>query len=133
MAKHAYPATFTIEESGLIAVDFPNFDNCFTCGNNIPDALEMAADVLALTLCDIEKNGAQAPAPSNIKSIEAPASGFVSMVYCDTVAYLRKTDNRAVKKTLSIPSWLNEAAERRGVNFSSTLQRALMQELGFEN
>lgn len=133
MAKYAYPAIFTIEESGLVAVDFPDFENCFTCGDNIPDAIEMASDVLALTLCDIEKSGTKAPDASDIKSIEAPTSGFVSMVSCDTIAYLRKTDNRAVKKTLSIPSWLNEAAERQGINFSSILQRALMQELDCEN
>jgi len=133
MAKYAYPAVFEVEESGLVSVDFPDFESCYTGGDDIPDAIYMAADVLALTLCEIENVGKRAPVPSDIKSITPPVSGFVSMVCCDTIEYRRRTDSKAVKKTLSIPSWLNEAAERQSINFSATLQQALMQQLGIDN
>lgn len=128
--KYAYPAIFTVEEKGLVAVDFPDFESCYTCGEDVTDALYMAADVLALTLCDMENAGEGVPAASDVRQLVVPDGSFASLVSCDTVEYRRRTDNRAVKKTLSIPSWLNEAAERHGINFSATLQQALMQQLG---
>ena len=54
---------------------------------------------------------------------------FVSLVSCDTIAYRKFFDNKAVKKTLSIPSWLNDMAERADINFSGTLQEALKAKL----
>ena len=54
---------------------------------------------------------------------------FVSLVSCDTLEYRQFFDNRAVKKTLTIPSWLNTMSEKQGLNFSAILQNALKQEL----
>ena len=54
----------------------------------------------------------------------------MTLIACDTVEYRRYYDNKAVKKTLSIPSWLNTMAERQDVNFSSVLQKALKADLG---
>ena len=39
---------------------------------------------------------------------------------------LETKNSRAVKKTLSIPEWLNEAAIAMDINFSQVLQEALL-------
>lgn len=82
-------------------------------------------------LCDAEDNQENIPAPS--KKLTADHPKFVSLVVADTEEYRRENDNRAVKKTLSIPSWLNAKAEKAGVNFSQILQDALKNHLEFQN
>lgn len=126
MAKYAYPAIFS-KDGDLITVVFPDFECCYTQGINIVEAMEMAQDVLCLTLYDMEENGKPTPAPSDVRAVEVPAGNesFVSLVTCDTLEYRKIYDNKAVKKTLTIPSWLNTIAERKGINFSQVLQEAL--------
>lgn len=130
MAKYVYPAIFTQEDAG-ISVLFPDLPSCYTSGEDLADALEMAEDVLCLTLYNLEESNARIPSPSNVETVHAnlQKNEFVSLICCDTIEYRRFYDNRAVKKTLSIPSWLNDMAERAGINFSGTLQEALKQQL----
>ena len=131
MAKYLYPAVFTKEDAGY-SVSFPDLKNCFTSGETLEEAMEMANDVLCLTLYDLEQEGAMIPAASAVNSISHEENEFVSLVGCDTIAYRRFFDNKAVKKTLSIPSWLNDMAERAGINFSGTLQEALKTKLNID-
>lgn len=126
--KYAYPAVFT-KDGEFVTVRFPDLKNCFTEGSDVVDATEAAEDVLCLTLYNLEEQGAAIPAPSDVRSVPADADSFVSLVFCDTVEYRRFYDNHAVKKTLTIPAWLNTMSERAGVNFSAVLQKALKQEL----
>lgn len=128
MAKYIYPAVFTPEDGGYV-VNFPDFESCYTEGDTLEEAMEMAGDVLCLTLYDMEEEGKAIPNPSSIKDIQTDGDAFVSLVHCDTVEYRKYFDNRAVKKTLTIPNWLNTIAERQGVNFSLILQNALKREL----
>ena len=128
MAKYVYPAVFTPEEGGY-TVNFPDFESCYTDGDNLEDALEMAADVLCLTLYDMEERGETIPEPTTIKDVKVTGDQFVSLVNCDTVEYRKFFENNAFRNTLTIPNWLNTIAERKGVNFSLVLQNALKQEL----
>ena len=128
MAKYAYPAIFTPEEGGY-SIRFPDFESCYTSALTLAEGIEMANDVLCLTLYGLEEEGGEIPKASNVKEIETTQDEFVSLVACDTIEYRKFYDNRAVKKTLTIPAWLNTMAERQGVNFSMTLQTALKQEL----
>ena len=128
MAKYLYPAVFTKEESGY-SVTFPDLKNCFTSGETLEEAVEMAGDVLCLTLYDLEQEGAAIPAASAVNEVPHGENEFISLVSCDTIAYRRFFDNKAVKKTLSIPRWLNDMAERADINFSGTLQEALKAKL----
>lgn len=128
MAKYLYPAVFTKEDVGY-SVNFPDLKNCFTSGSTLEEAMDMANDVLCLTLYDMEQDGQVIPTASTVNSIMHDENEFVSLVGCDTIAYRRFFDNKAVKKTLSIPSWLNDMAERAGINFSGTLQDALKAKL----
>ena len=128
MAKYLYPAVFTPEDAGY-SVNFPDLKNCFTSGATLEEAMDMANDVLCLTLYDLEQAGAPIPAASAVNAVPHTSSEFVSLVGCDTIAYRKLFDNKAVKKTLSIPSWLNDMAERADINFSGTLQEALKAKL----
>lgn len=129
--KYAYPAIFTKEENAY-SVIFPDIEGCATCGDTLPDAMEMAEDALCLMLYDYEEDGESIPEPSDIRNIPVDENSIVSMVCCDTVEYRKLYDNKAVKKTLTIPNWLNTLAERAGVNFSTVLQNALKQQLNIQ-
>lgn len=123
--KYAYAAVFTPEESGLFDVNFPDLEGCCTSGDNISDAIYMAQDVLNLTLYEMERDKEQIPPASNPRDIHIEGEQFVSVVAVDTDTYRRFYENKSVKKTLSIPMWLNERAEQANVNFSGVLQSAL--------
>jgi len=125
MAKYVYPAILTKEENGQYSVNFPDIKNCYTGGDDMVDALEMAEDVLCLTLYNMEKDGKEIPSPSDSKTFEIDENSVVTLVRCDTNFYKRYYENKSVKKTLTIPMWLNERAERANVNFSGILQEAL--------
>lgn len=129
--KYAYPAIFTKEETGY-SVFFPDVDGCATCGDTLPDAMEMAADALCLMLYDREEDGEEIPTPSDIRTVQIDENSIVSMVCCDTLEYRKLYDNKAIKKTLTIPNWLNTIAEKADVNFSATLQNALKQQLNIQ-
>lgn len=128
--KYAYPAIFTPEVEGGFSVVFPDLESCYTCGDNMADALIMAEDVLALTLYGYEKEHKTIPTPSQRKEIDTEDESFVNFVSCDTLEYRKKFSNKAVKKTLTIPAWLNEMATESNVNFSTVLQEALKKYLG---
>ena len=131
MAKYIYPAIFTPEEDGGYSVRFPDVESCYTGSETLVGAMDMAMDVLCMMLYEMEDHQQAIPAASTVAEIQKQAENgeFVSLISCDTIEYRRFYDNKAVKKTLSIPSWLNDMAERAGVNFSSILQEALKQKL----
>ena len=125
--KYAYPAIFSPLDEGGFDVRVPSLPGCGTCGDDLADAIFMAEDAVSMWLWDAENKGEVIPDAAPLAAVEAPR--FVSYVYADTDEYRRKHDNRAIKKTLSIPSWLNAQAEQAGVNFSQVLQEALMAKL----
>lgn len=128
MAQYVYPAVFHPNtDDGSITVTVPDLPGCITEGKNLADAICMAQDAVSMWLWDAENCKDSIPAPSELPQVTAPE--FMNYVYADTDAYRRKNDTRAVKKTLSIPSWLNVQAEQAGVNFSQVLQDALKEKL----
>lgn len=129
MTKYVYPAIFTPEENGMYSVDFPDLEGCYTCGDDLGDALRMAEDALAFTLYDYEKDNLLIPEPSKAKDIELQDGEFVNYIACDTLGYRKMHNNKAVKKTLTIPEWVNESAMTMGLNFSQVLQEALIQKI----
>ena len=128
MAKYLYPAIFE-KDGAFYTVRFPDLENCYTQGDSVENAYEMASDVLCMTLYNMEEAGAKIPPASEITALAAGKDAFVSLIACDTLEYRQYYDNRAVKKTLTIPAWLNTMSERAGINFSAVLQTALKQEL----
>ena len=131
MAKYAYPAVFTAENNSY-SVSFPDVEGCLTFGETIPEAIEMAEDALCLMLYDLEEEGSEIPKPSDAKELKVESNEFVTMIACDTVEYRKFYDNKAVKKTLTVPNWMNTLAEKAGINFSQVLQEALLQKLNIQ-
>jgi len=131
MAKYAYPAIFTPENTGYSIV-FPDLDGCYTCGETLEDGLEMARDVLALVLYGYEREGRDIPVPSERTTLGLKDGEFVNHIVCDTMVYRKLHNNKAVKKTLTLPQWLNEEAMNIGINFSQVLQEALLQKLNYK-
>lgn len=127
--RYVYPAVFTPEDGGYNVV-FPDLDGCYTCGDDLTDAIYMAEDVLAFTLFDYEKEAREIPKPSDPEKIKTKKAEFVNYIVCDTIDYQKRNNNKAVKKTLSIPEWLNEIATAKEINFSQVLQDGLKSELG---
>ena len=125
--KNAYP--IQIERDGEFYVVFvPDF-NINTQGTSIADAMEMARDAIGMCGCYMQDNGESIPLPSSLDVIKAANGAIAIMVDVNFQEYRKKHDMRAVRKNLTIPSWLNEEAEAAGLNFSSVLQNALKKEL----
>jgi len=126
-----FPAIFHNAEEGGYWVSFPDLPECFSQGDTQDDAYFNALDALALSIRDrIRFN--TIPSPTKFSDLKYDKESFPVIVELDYLDYQRKHNQKAVKKTLSIPSWLNEEANRRGVNFSQILQDALKVELGLE-
>ena len=123
--KYTYTAVFTPEENGLFSVNFPDLESCYTSGDDMADAVNMAQDVLCLTLYDLEQDKKPIPQASKPQDIVITGEQFISVIAVDTETYRRFYENKSVKKTLTIPMWLNERAERANINFSGILQDAL--------
>ncbi|MDL2264599.1 type II toxin-antitoxin system HicB family antitoxin, partial [Synergistaceae bacterium OttesenSCG-928-I11] len=124
-------AVFTPED-GKILVTVPDLPGCHTFGESLADALYMAQDAAEMWLWDAENQNESIPLASDREEVVARfevGNTFVSMVAADTDDYRRRNDTRAVKKTLSIPSWLNYEAERANAPFSQILQQGLKEYL----
>ena len=126
--QYVYPAIFTKEDTGY-SVAFPDVDGCFTSGETLSEAIYMAEDALNLMLMVKEDAGESVPAPSDIHGIRYGENELVTLIRADTMEYRKLYGKQAVKKTLSIPAWLNTAAEQKGLNFSAVLQAALKEAL----
>ena len=126
-SKYIYPAIFTWED-GTYSVCFPDLEIA-TSGESLVEAMDMARDALCLTLYELEERKEEIPAACDITEISCSPDSFTSLIECDTMEYRRYYDSKAVKKTLSIPSWLNAMAEKEDINFSAVLQKALKAEL----
>ncbi len=135
--NYVYPAVF-YEEEGKISAIFPDLGNLATFGDNVANAMHMAQDACGLYLFTALRDGEPLPAPSALSEISSAAileelemesavdSAFVNMVLVDMTEYARQHSDRAVKKTLSIPMWLNTLCEEKSINFSKVLQDALL-------
>lgn len=133
--KLVYPACFYLEEEGGYSVEVPDLKGCTTQGDSLEEALQMAEDAALGWLLTSVEDGEELPEPSNIQDIKLDKEGsFVSLLLLDLTAYTQKYGTRkSVKKTLTIPMWLNERAEKCGINFSKTLQDALIAKVIIKN
>lgn len=129
MAKYVYPAIFEKEDQAY-NVTFPDFPECYTSGENLNDAIRMAEDALNMTVVYYEDTKKNIPHSSDIKAIRTTDNSIATLIAIDTFEYRKATMNKAIKKTLTIPEWLNNEAIERNINFSQVLQEALKEKLG---
>lgn len=128
MNKLFYPAIFHEADEGGFWVEFPDIPECMTQGDDIEQCYEMAVEALGLAITSRQEEGIEIPVASIPGSIN-PDDGSVVVINFDLDEYKRKHCSKSVKKTLSIPEWMNEEAVKRGFNFSQILQEALMMKL----
>ena len=122
-----YPAIFQVETQGY-SVFIPDIPGCMTQGDTMEEALAMAQEAIGLMLEGVAP--ADYPATSLPQALALEKDQFALMVPFDKLAYDKKYNQKSVKKTLSLPKWLDTLGKERNVNFSNLLQNALMRELG---
>lgn len=126
---YVYQAIFTKDEDG-VEVRFPDLPGVMTFGINTPEAMEMAQDAVEQYLLACEDLGIQPADPSEIGNIKTAEKETVFIVSVWMPLLRDKESNRAVKKTLTIPKWLNDLATQKGINFSHVLQVGLKSVMG---
>ena len=133
-----YPALFYKETDGSFSVVFPDLNHLATDGRDIQEAMQMAIDCLAGYIYSENKDGHVLPPPTPIDEIDLHCeddenseyeTAFVNVISVDVEEYARKHFEKSVRKSLTIPKWLNDKAVARGINFSNVLRRALIAEL----
>ena len=127
MRKLTYLAVFEPSKDGF-GVYFPDLPGCISFGRTFEDAQEQAADALALHIYGMEKDGEKLPKPSKTPSVEpVTAEGyFVAPVTVFPDMVKNELDNKKVKTNVTLPTWLKDAAEQQGVNYSRILETALI-------
>ena len=122
-----YPACFypDDERKGAYAVVVPDLPGCVSGGNTLAEAILMGTDAASGWVLDELEDGKTAPEASPLESIITDPGGFVSILVLDIDAYAEKYGEKAVRKNLTIPAWLNTFAESNHINFSQVLQDSL--------
>ena len=125
--KLTYPACFypCEEKEGGYTVEVPDLPGCVSEGSTLAEAILMGTDAASGWVLDELEDGKPAPEASQLESIIPEAGGFVSMLVLDMDAYAEKYGEKAVRKNLTIPAWLNTFAENNHINFSQVLQDSL--------
>ena len=123
--KVFYPAVFH-EEDGSYWVEFPDVEGCHTYADSLDEAMESAKEALEGYMLAMLEEGMQIPNASRVKEIGTDDNSFVTLVGSDLIDYEKC---KAVKKTLTIPDWLNDMSVKQNVNFSQVLQQALMEKV----
>lgn len=124
-----YPAFFYYDPDG-VSVEFPDLPGCMPCAQTAEDAFRNAREALGLHLFGMEQDNEAIPTPTPVADLHPDDGGVVAMIEVFMPAVRDRINNRGVKKTLTIPAWLNREAEAANVNFSLVLQEGLKQYLG---
>lgn len=123
-----YPAIFTQEDNSYW-VEFIDLEGCFSSGDTLAEAMENSKEAMGLYLEELEEYPECTIDTSKIKLDKNQIISFISI---NMEEHKKKYQTKSVKKTLSIPAWLNTMAENKGINFSQVLQKALKKELNVE-
>lgn len=124
--KLVYPAVFMPEEAGNgYTVVVPDLPGCVTEGDSLAEAILMAEDAASGWVLNELEEGRSVPQASDASKVTHEEDAFVSLIVLDMDAYAEKYGEKAVRKNLTIPAWLNTFAEQANINFSQVLQDAL--------
>ena len=129
---YSYIAVVSFDPDG-ISIEYPDLDGCYSCADNYDEIFKMAKEALGLHLWSMENEGEEIPLPSALPDIPLDENQTAIMVEVFMPPIRERQNTKVVKKTLTIPYWLNVQAESAHINFSQTLQRALKEELKVAN
>ncbi len=128
--NYIYPAVFYPEQDGRYSVIFPDLNDLATYGDNLADAFAMAQEACGQYLFTSLRDGEKLPAPTPLSAVsKEDAHAFVNLIGVNLDEYARAYDDHPVKRTLSIPAWLDTACKNLGVSYSKVLQEALISKL----
>ena len=126
MKKYFYPAIFS-KEGDAYNVKFIDFDNIFTYGVGFNDAYYMAQDALYAMLPEYKDN---LPEPTyDYMKIKVEDNEFITMVELDPIEHEKRLSSKTVNTTVTMPEWLKNLADTKGINFSKLLQDSIKKEL----
>lgn len=124
--KYIYTALFTpIEDGSGYYVKVPDLPGCITTGNSLSDAIDQITDAMSAWLVVAEDEGEPIAPPTPQEQLANDSDSICSLISADTIEYRAKTDTSAVRKNVSLPSWMSRLADKRGINCSQVLQDAL--------
>ena len=113
-----------------VYVSFPDLPGCVTSGKDVSDAYDMAVDAANLWLTSaVEDQNEPAPAQTPIEDVKYPDNAWAMLIQVDTEEYMKKAETKAVRRTVSIPSWMDQIAQKRGISLSKVLQDALKEQI----
>lgn len=127
--RYTYPAIFHYEDDG-ISISFPDLPGCLSCADTDEEGLFMAEDVLGLWMEVLEDDEEDVPEASKLVDIDVEENERVVLISVWMPMVRDAVLNKSIKKTLTIPQWLDIEAKRQDINFSHVLQKALKEELG---
>jgi len=125
---YIFPAVFDFAEDG-ISIEFPDLPGCLPCADTVEEAVKNAHEALMLHLYGMEQDNDEIPEPTPVDKVDTEKGQSIILVDVFMPPFREKQRSKFVKKTLSIPSWLNAEAEHYGINFSAVLQEALKERL----
>lgn len=129
--KAAYPVIFVESEKGICRTFVPDF-SIASHGETVVEAIDATRHMIGAKGLEIEDLGDEIPKPFSAGAIEQDEGEFISLIDIDFDEYRRAHDMRTVRRNVSLPSWLNVAADKAGLNVSAVLQDALKKELNIE-
>lgn len=129
--KYIYPAIFNYADDG-ISIEFPDLPGCFSCADNDEEALYMAEDVLGLWMLNLEDDKEDIPEPTKLKDIKVDENQKTVLISVWMPTIRKAVNNKSIRKTLTIPQWLDLIAREKDLNFSFILQEGLKRELNIK-
>jgi predicted RNase H-like HicB family nuclease len=129
--RYIYPAIFYFADDG-ISIEFPDLPGCISYGNDEQEAITNAKEALELHLYGLEEDSYDIPSPSHIHELNLNSNEIVILIDVWMIPVRDYMKNKAIKKTLSIPKWLNDLAVESNINFSHLLQLAIKDYLGIK-
>ena len=126
--KYLYTAVFTLKESGQgYYACVPDLPGCVSTGKDLDSAIDQITDAAACWLVAAEEEDLSISPPTRQSELEIPVGATCSIIRIDSLAYRALTDTKAVRKNVSLPAWMANMADKRGINCSQVLQESLMQ------
>lgn len=129
---YVFPALLTIENDG-VSVEFPDLCGCLTFGDNYEDAIKNSKEALGLHLYGLEEDEEIIPSPSELTKLTIGENQIPILIDIYMPLYRKAIENQSVKKTLTIPQWLNKEAIKHNINFSQILQDGIKEHLGINH
>lgn len=123
MTEHVYPALFHSNDDGSYTIIYPDLPGCISEGKSLGNAMYMAQSALTQWIEYLTDKKLPIPGASNPQEVSTSQGEFVNLIRADV------KDGRAVKRTVSIPKWMDDQVSESGLSLSRVLQDALKDRL----